>query len=570
MMWLLVVLFLSARCDASVEIPKETEGFGAIAARVELAAAVNQQLSPGFIDQVVPFKSYLYEVYQTNLDDLYSELQELEFQTYRQRLDLNYFLTVNHLSTHCRADAAVCAVPQKVEEWDFEKLLGQVGVRVVKSAPRLEGPARAGQAVLSQEGGLPDPLPGVDAPSHLKVPRDRQVYIRAFDPSQTILEFVRTEMVSFEPMQGKVRGWQEAVQTLDLNSGNGDRRGEIYWPTLSWVDPTQEFFDPIPLVSSNTVHILESKFRKKLGGGIVFGQVSADWVIKFGDAGATDAPQHPVFLNERFEPMLSEVSSVARYFIYTDVKPGSGLIQVISTQFPWSGSLRFPVLEGKATFLDLSRPSVKTIVGKVVDKEADSGEVSAEWSTIRVAGQSSPIARADDQGAFRLHNVLAFSNYPIFLDAERSGKTTLRYRVLPHKPHSVVLYRMREREIDSWRAQLNLFQQEQATGHFGLNRENPMVVGYLRNPIGRNLDADLVPLFRLLPSSGQWAPTPHVRAPNGLLEKDVYLGVHDSRVVTASLPHSGFLMGLQEEGGQVVYSEWGYGSPHVVNVIGPD
>ncbi len=561
--FLLIYLFVGVRADASLEPLAELIKPDEMSPRIELAIRTNQSLDPGFLDRVQPFRDYLYQVQETDLDQLLLELKRMEMEIYQQSVERTLALT----QSDCGPDS-LASLSQSTT-WDFEKMLTQLGVRIVQSLPDIESPNSPARQMTSTDpqssgdskGGLAGP--GAQGSRGIS---EKQLFVRAFDRDLTPLEAVRTEMISLEKTPRGVRGWQESSKEGNLSGLDSGMAAEKYWATVSWVDPKEKNLAPIPLVGTNTIRILESKFGGHLEGGIVFGKVASDWAIKFG----SENVKHPIFLNERFEVMSADASHLPRYFVIAGVTEETGLIQLVSTQFPWSGSVRFPVLQGKATYLDLSRPELRKISGQVVDRESAYHSTKTEPSVVRVAGQSAPWTKTDSKGFFQLNQVLTFSHYPVFLDVQREGITTLRYRVLPEKLGAVVFYRMKEKEIDSWRAQLNLFHQDRQSGAFALNRESPLVVGYLRNPIARYSDLDLLPFLRLLPARPSWAPVAYVRSPGGLLEKDVYLSVHDSRVVGAHLANAGFLMGIHGEDGQTLYSEWGYTSPSVVNVLGPD
>jgi hypothetical protein len=570
-------LALSPRAFGTVRFSSEFSGSDEIGARVDLAIQTNDSQHPDFLSQVNPFGQFLYQIYQTDLGDLLVQLRLHEMRIYQQVAEFNFLIRLSELDAHCAelglgCDSDSLPVVSELESWDFEKMLSQLGVQIVHSLPKIEGSGSGAQLSdgRNQESGDSKGGDQNRGPKGSQGESEKQLFVRAFDRDLTPLEAVRTEMVSLESSPRGVRGWQESIKDgLSLDSDRG-RAAETYWPTLSWVDPLDVGPAPIPLMSSNTIRILESKFGGKLDGGIIFGKIASDWVIKFGG----DGSKHPIFLNERFEVMSSEANHIPRYFVIAGVTGGAGLIQMISTQYPWSGSVRFPILEGKATFLDLSRPVMKRVSGKVLDRELMTRSSATlgptEPSIVRLAGQTSPWTKTDQNNFFKMDEVLTVSHYPLFLDVERAGRTSLRYRVLPEKLSSIVLYRMKEREIDSWRAQLSLIHQDQGGGGLELSRDSSLVVGYLRNPISRNSDLDLLPYLRPLPSRSSRDSVAYVRSPGGLLERDIYLNVHDSRILGTQLANSGFLLGIQDEDGKPLYSEWGYTSPGVVSVVGPD
>jgi len=568
----LVSFVLAGTVFASLEPQPSLLKPDEMSARIELAIRTNESQDPGFLNRVDPFGSYLYQIYEADIGHLIIQLRLQEVQIYQQASELNLLVRLNDLDSNCSKSVPDCGskgVPliAQTDPWDFEKMLSQLGVHIVSSLPKVES-SSVSNVEENQKAGFRSLKAGSDhrSPKGSIGDSSRQFFVRAFDRDMTGLDSVRTQMVSLENTSRGARGWQEASKDGSGLSSESNQAAEVYWPTLSWVDPHASHLVPIPLLSSNTIRILESKSGGQMRGGVVFGKVASHWAIKFGG----EHSKHPIFLNERFDVMASEATDVPRYFIIAGVAEGSGLIQMISTQFPWSGSVRFPVLEGKATFLDLTRPAMRRIFGQVLDREVSSKAGSNEPSTVRIAGQTSPWTKTDQKNAFKMDEVLTVGNYPLFLDVEGEGRTSLRYRVLPEKLGSIVLYRMKEREIDSWRAQLNLVHQGGSSGGSVFDHQSPLVVGYLRNPIARYADYDLLPFLRQLPAKGSGESIAYVRSPGGLLEKDVYLSVHDSRILGTQAANQGFLLGFQAEGGKMLYSEWGYSSPGVVNVIGPD
>lgn len=558
---------------ASIDPAAEFLELRRISDRIDAAIEANQGLHPLYLNSLVPFKEYLYQVYEADLSRLVEQVRAIEIKTYQRIAEASRLQVVSDLESLCSVSRQGCAeIPllgDNLEEWEFDRVLAKWGISSVQARFSLEGtgiPIQNSRTAQQNQGVDPNRDDSLTGPQGSQGKYLKAGFVRAFDRDETYLEAVRAEMVSVERTHRGMRGWQEASKEIHSSDFSEGKATESYWPTLSWIDPGDRNPGPIPLVSSNTIRILESKSGGPLRGGIVFGKVASGWALKW----AGEGTQHPVFLSERFEVMSSEATQVPRYFIMAGIGSGTGLIQLISTQFPFSGSVRFPVLENKATYLDLSRPEMKQIVGRVQDREQDSDSVGFEPSVIRVAGQESPWTVADSQGNFRLNQVLKVSHYPIFLDIQRNGKSTLRYRALPEQFNSLVLYRMKEREIDSWRAQLNLLEPDPSVGGYQVNRESPLAVGYLRNLIARQGEIDLLPFLKLLPARGVAHPTAYVRSPGGLLEKDVYLSVHDSRVVAVQQPNSGFLMGIQGEGGATLYSEWAYASSGVVNVLGPE
>lgn len=544
-----------------------------IESRINVAVEINESLDPDFLEMGSNVDKYLFEIDEAALAGMVDQLSLLQVRLASQAAEFDRMLVVSHLDGLCGMRAEGCEefarLFQGQGDLTFEESMVQVGAMGSQVLTHHEWSLSGGRTVGSSASQNPQESPGGSSTVGNQGSQEEQIrngFIRAFDREHVRLTGVRVEMVSMEKTSHGKRGWQEAIKEGQGNGADSAAAGESYLPTLAWVDPKDQGSGPIPLVSSNTVRILQAKFGGHQEGGIVFGRVASGWAIKWLGEGA----RHPIFLNDKFDVLAADSTQIPRYFIFSGLTPGSGSIQMISTLYPWSGSVRFPVISAKATYLDLSRPAMRRLTGQVIDRDLGSDSAFEGVSIVRVAGQESPWTTSDQKGAFRMDQVLTVGHYPLFLDVQRDGRTTLRYRVLPERTNAITLYRMREREIDSWRAQLNLFQPDPHSEGYGLNREAPLVVGFLRNPIAKFSDSDLLPFARLFPSHPAWSPVPHVRSPGGILEKDVYLSVHDSRVVAAQLPNTGFLLGVQSEGGEVLFSEWGFTSRGVVNVIGPE
>jgi hypothetical protein len=324
---------------------------------------------------------------------------------------------------------------------------------------------------------------------------------------------------------------------------------DIHWPTM-----ILEKGAAVPLVSFNAAKVLAVKAHTSLQGdaGIVFGKLPAGMTVEL-----SGRAERAVVLNR--QNMDAQPTDTERYFAFLNAAPGAQLLFLTRTGVPTEGgTIGIPVLAGTATYVDLSQVVRRQVRGRVLDGSSADGH-PLKRVQVRVVGQAGAAAITGDTGTFTIGDVYSVPGHPIYLETETGTGFTHRYSVNPEKADDVLLFRMNQHQIQDWLSQLD----------GGISADSGLVVAALPELTAANGDGKLFPLARSLSSSPTLSPESYTLSASGQLMVASPLQASSSRFVSLQLPEGPAIVGVEDRGQRVTWSELTMVSPGVVNVIGP-
>jgi hypothetical protein len=337
------------------------------------------------------------------------------------------------------------------------------------------------------------------------------------------------------PEEGLQRGWNRAT-------------APDHWATLTWSGDA----NPVPLVSQNSAKLLAVVAGTSLqtDAGLVFGKVPRGWTVEL-----SARAEGPIFLDEKNAPISATETGSSRYFAFVNAAPGAHLLYLSEPGGRERAAVAIPIASGTGTYADLTRPTRVTVRGRVL--AANSARPSGiHRATVRVVGQAQRAATTDRFGEFRINEVVAFGDHPIWLESLEASGHTHRYRI-GADGRARDLYRFAPERVASWIEQLE----------GGLHTESGMVVGAVPGllPKGAALNAGIAPLLPNSPLS----PETYTLSSEDLLQVGQGMRAGAARFLSVQVPDGVNLLMLEDAAGKTVHSELLIASPGVINVVGP-
>jgi hypothetical protein len=369
--------------------------------------------------------------------------------------------------------------------------------------------------------------------------RQAPTVIEAFDWRNTVTSSY-TEILSREAPGVNASGWRRT-------------RAESHWPTLHWNSAFG--VATLPMIAENTARILAAKLNAPLqaDAGIVFGKLPPGWNVEL-----SGRAERPLVLNAQNQPVTGARSDEESYFVFLNAAPGSQMLHLSGPSGGYSGAVALPVMNGAATYLDLSRVQYRAFRGQVLDgSSADTNGIRNVQ--VRVAGQAGAIAVTDPRGRFSLGRVLVASDLPLYFETDAERGFTHRYRVSPTHSGDLVLYRMADRQIQEWISQLE----------GGISAESGLVVAALPSLVAAQPDGILAARMRTLAMNPTLAPELYTLGTLGELQVGVPLSPERTRFLSLQVPDGPAVIGAEGSAGKPVWGELIMASPGVVNMVGP-
>jgi len=329
-------------------------------------------------------------------------------------------------------------------------------------------------------------------------------------------------------------------------------RAPNHWPTLYWKSAEAR---GVPLISQNTALLLGSLVGGSVepGAGIVFGKVPRGWLVEF-----SGRAERVIYLDSQRRPVAPNIANADRYFAFINAAPGGQLLYLTALDGSTHAALALPVLEGNATYADLTRFSSTEFDGRVLDgSSADAAPIAG--ATVRVVGQPDQTATTDARGRFDLRNVVSFGSQPLYLETLDHQGFTHRYRVSAQSAHGLSLFRFGPQSVSRWVGQLE----------GGINSESGLVVAAVPQVVSKNMGDALIPVVHPLLDATTLTPETYGLAPDDQLTVDVPLDEASPRFVSVQVPEGPNVARLEDQSRKTVWSALIYASPGVINVVGP-
>jgi hypothetical protein len=349
-----------------------------------------------------------------------------------------------------------------------------------------------------------------------------------------------------------VQGVRSRVLTLeDKNVGWRIYRAQDHWNTVS-----RTTSESVPFLAPNSVQLLGylsgSKIEKE--AGIVFGKVPSGWTVHF-----SGRSERGIFLNEERLPVSSADVSKSRYFAFVNSAPGAQFLELKGHGVSDRGVLAIPVLAGSATYVDLSDLSIKTFSGFVYDG-GESKPAPLSGVHVRLSGIEGEDTITDSAGHFEIPGVLTVSDHPIYVETDSVDGFTHRYEVSPAHLSDKNLFRLSERQIQTWIDQLE----------GGISPESGLLVAAVsaevtNKYVGQNLTGQvstLTPFTNLIPEVYQIAASGQLQIEEGL----------DNRVprfLAVQLPEGPATAEVFDKNQKLIWSRLFVAQPRIINIVGP-
>ncbi len=318
-------------------------------------------------------------------------------------------------------------------------------------------------------------------------------------------------------------------------------RATGYWPTLSYQarGPGQV---PAALLSANSALLLaaSSGARLQSEAGIVFGFIPAQQTVQF--SGRSE------------KALYLDGPQGYRAFAFVNAAPGAHILYTNE-----GAALAIPVLDGKATFLDLTQLRRHSFSGRVFDAGSRSAKPQKSV-TVKVVGYPGASALTDGQGYFSLENVPTFGDYPIYLETTLGSEFKHRYRVSTNRRGLLGLFRFSAEKIDSWLRQLE----------GGVSPDSGIVIAAFPQLAASQDRGSLIAKVRPALKGSSLPPETYTLSPTEHLSEISPLDAQSARSISVQVPEGlNMAQVLHRTSGKVLWSELVIASPGVVNVLGP-
>lgn len=326
-----------------------------------------------------------------------------------------------------------------------------------------------------------------------------------------------------------------------------------HWPTLHWKSG-RNFAAP---VISNNSSILLSKIAEtniQAEAGIVFGKLSPGWNVSI--SGRAD---QPIILNSRNELINAANADSETYFAFLNAEPGAALVYFKNSAKGTSGSVAIPVLNGSATFVDLSRISFKKVSGKVFNAEARRAR-GLRGVAVTVIDQPQSAITGND-GSFQIERIAVVDDMPVYLETGIKDEYPQRYRVPARQLNEVALYRFSENTVDDWVSQIE----------GGVSSESALIIGAVPQLVSAAPQKQLFASVRSLLETQVLVPETYSLSSEGELKLQTQLPISGiaTRFMAVQIPGGPVVVGAKDDSNAGVWSELLLTSPRVISVVGP-
>jgi hypothetical protein len=351
------------------------------------------------------------------------------------------------------------------------------------------------------------------------------VGVEAFDGKAEIA--VRTEALSYEGT--REAGTHQWIRAKSLSG----------WPTLMLASMTSAV-SKVPVVTTNAAVMLAAAQGAKIQkqAAILFGRIPVGQTVQ---------------VSARAERATYIDKDGVRHFVFLNVEPGAHVLYVAG-----QGAVAAPALEGTATFLDLTAPVRRKLVGRVYDGGSRTAAAVAT-ALVRVVGQASRVATTDTRGRFTIDEVVTYGAHPIHLEVQSKGEFTHRYRVSPLRTQAVSLFRFSSAKVESWLRQLE----------GGVSPESGLVVAAFPQLVAASEKASLYPTVRPVQTTGGLTSESYILGVEDRLGVAVPMDQASPRTISVQVPEGLNLVRIENRAKRAVWSELVVASPGVVNVLGP-
>jgi hypothetical protein len=390
----------------------------------------------------------------------------------------------------------------------------------------------------------PDPEQTVQAPATPNVGKalvHTPPFIEAFDWA-TAVESAKTDALTVENPEG--------VFTESGRTGWSIARAPQHLPTLYWLNGKSA-----PLISNNAALLLSTLAGAGLSvqseTGMVFGKVPSGWTVEL-----SGRAERPVVLTSDNHVVPAQSSEGDRYFAFLNTEPGAHLIYLVGPLGKPNGAVAVPVLPGTASYLDLSLVTRKSVTGRVFDAEAATPR-PVKGAQVRVAGQTGATAVTDERGEFSISGVSIISNYPIYVETDAATGYTHRYKVPSGHERDLMLFRMGEKQIAQWLAQLE----------GGISGASGIIVAAVPRPVGLSTDHMVFPAAESLVNAANLKPETYTLSSSGQLQINTPLKADAARFLTVQVPDGPTIVRLDDQRQTMVWSELVVSQPGIVNVV---
>jgi hypothetical protein len=344
--------------------------------------------------------------------------------------------------------------------------------------------------------------------------------------------------------------------------------------TVSWIDSHHPSSFVVPLLNENTLAFLKKKggFSQEDNKGLIFGKIASGMMISF-----SEITQEVLYFDSHFHLLSPEDYQQDRFFLVNSVQPGTQFAHVHflekNPKKLFSTSLAIPMIQGSASYLDLSFYKIAFLRGKVKTEGVSSEGVyrkDLDQVLVEVVGSSEKsIAKSDKKGNFYIRRFLLVGAYPTYLESYRKGGYTHRYCIFSGQ-NNVVFVRYPVARIRSWVKDADL--QEAPTGMIvsalssldqkKIKRAQKKTKARIFGQVTLYEDPDT-----LVGASG----TLHqVNAQDQLVSSHVFSGKESYFVSFLQVKESlGFIQSFEAENGfEKVFSELSVTSKDVITVLG--
>lgn len=319
-----------------------------------------------------------------------------------------------------------------------------------------------------------------------------------------------------------------------------------HWSTLSWGGLKNTRI--LPLISASTAADLAKRSSVSLmaDAGIIFGKLPSGMTVE---------------LSGRAEPPVyfpTKANDGSRYFAMMNAAPGAHLLYFAST----ADAVAVPVLEGVATYLDLTQAAKKTVRGRVLRAEsADASGMTAV--SVSVVGQPRSSAITDASGNFELKNVVFHDGMPIQIETRAHGEHVHRYRLMASSAdldESQAFYRFSPSQVDQLIGQL----EEGVSSDSGL--AIAAVPGLTAASTGRQAFAQVYTVAK----GETFDPETYALDSRGRLRVSEPLIEGAPRFIAVQIPSGLAMARVSDEAKKAYWSQMVVASPKVINVLGPN
>jgi hypothetical protein len=399
----------------------------------------------------------------------------------------------------------------------------KVNLNTIRTAMNTHAQVRADELISEQNN------PTVD--DYVHDPVMSASFVEAFE-WKTPVKDVTTEVLTLE-------GWH----TL---------RAADHWPTLYWNPDAQA---QGPMISHNTAVFLAKRAGLEdrdiqADTGMVFGKIPAGWEVEF-----KGRAENVVYMNASNQ--LAPTPETIRYFAFVNAEPGARMVLLKAPMTSETASVAIPVINGSATYVDMTAVSKRVLSGTVLD----AGSISRKGiagASVNVVGQPT-VVFSDASGNFRTTEVFAVGGYPLFVETNTpKDGATHRYRVLPSKMEGLSLFRMSEGQVQALLGQLE----------GGVSPDSSLVMAAIPKLVASSGDGRLFPSVHPILGNSTLTPETYTVANGGQLQIDQPLERSASTFLSVQVPEGLASAQVEDNNRNLISSQLIFAHPRIINVIG--